>query len=344
MVRRARNSAAQLRRAIPTRNSAQYSDGLYPPPRLCRYADEDGDKGEAIEYDASVDLWSVGVVLYILLCGFPPFYGDDEEGTIAAVREAEVEFADEHWGDVSKEAIALIRACLDRDPRKRPTATQALGHAWLTGGAPAAGGGGGEDVEAVAEEEDEEAAEEAAAVEAAAAALSARLNVQEDDAEPEAAAEAKAAAAAMRSPLAAAPAAVVNAPPLLTDGSVVEESRALRERQWPLAVGGLRAEARTAVGGVAAADSNGSGKVGSFQLTFDGSEANFAAAPSKAALRESGARFVALPAAAFHELVALCDARRRGLLDKEASVQFAELMRRVTRQAEDGTLGRPAEM
>ena len=182
-------------------------------------------------------------------------------------------------------------------------------------------------------------------MEAAAAALSARLNVQEEDtAETEAAAEAKAAAAAMRSPLAAAPAAVVNAPPLLTDGSVVEESRALRERQWPLAVGGLRAEARTAVGGVAAADSNGSGKVGSFQLTFDGSEANFAAAPSKAALRESGARFVALPAAAFHELVALCDARRRGLLDKEASVQFAELMRRVTRQAEDGTLGRPAEM
>ena len=51
-----------------------------------------------------------------------------------------------------------------------------------------------------------------------------------------------------------------------------------------------------------------------------------------------------LDAAAFHELVALCDARRRGLLDKEASVQFAELMRRVTRQAEDGTLGRPAEM
>ena len=283
-------------------------------------------------------------MLYILLCGFPPFYGDDEEGTIAAVREAEVEFADEHWGDVSKEAIALIRACLDRDPRRRPTATQALGHAWLAGGAPAAGGGGDVAEEAVAEEEDEEAAEEAAAVEAAAAALSARLNVQEDAAEAEAAAEAKAAAAAMRSPLAAAPAAVVNAPPLLTDGSVVEESRALRERQWPLAVGGLRAEARTAVGGVAAADSNGSGKVGSFQLTFDGSEANFAAAPSKAALRESGARFVALPAAAFHELVALCDARRRGLLDKEASVQFAELMRRVTRQAEDGTLGRPAEM
>ena len=280
-------------------------------------------------------------MLYILLCGFPPFYADDEEGIIAAVREAEVEFADEHWGDVSKEAIALIRACLDRDPRKRPTATQALGHAWLAGaGAPAAGGG--EDEEAVAEEEDEEAAEEAAAVEAAAAALSARLNVQEENAEPEAAAEAKAAAAAMRSPLAAVPS--PNAPPLLTDGSVVEESRALRERQWPLAVGGLRAEARTAVGGVAAADSNGSGKVGSFQLTFDGSEANFAAAPSKAALRESGARFVALPAAAFHELVALCDARRRGLLDKEASVQFAELMRRVTRQAEDGTLGRPAEM
>ena len=108
-------------------------------------------------------------MLYILLCGFPPFYGDDEEGTIAAVREAEVEFADEHWGDVSKEAIALIRACLDRDPRRRPTATQALGHAWLAGGAPAAGGGGGDDEEAVAEEEDEEAAEEAAAVEAEAA-------------------------------------------------------------------------------------------------------------------------------------------------------------------------------
>ena len=69
-------------------------------------------------------MWSLGVVLYILLCGFPPF--DDGE-------YADVEFPDSHWSDISSSAKDLIRQLLVINDKARPTAKEALQHEWIAG-------------------------------------------------------------------------------------------------------------------------------------------------------------------------------------------------------------------
>ena len=82
-------------------------------------------------YDKSCDLWSIGVIMYILLCGYPPFYGDTDADIFASVRRAEFTFPSPEWDDISPAAKALIKTLLSKDPRKRPTAAQALNHDWF---------------------------------------------------------------------------------------------------------------------------------------------------------------------------------------------------------------------
>ena len=90
----------------------------------------DGKKG----YGAACDLWSLGVILYILLAGYPPFY---EEGRHLQVLEQVAigfyDFPDRSWAKVSIEAKDLIISLLTVAPNKRPTATEALRHPWMTG-------------------------------------------------------------------------------------------------------------------------------------------------------------------------------------------------------------------
>ena len=88
-------------------------------------------KGEG--YGRQVDLWSVGVVMYILLCGFPPFsdpYGD--VGRIyARIRTGDFSFPSPFWDAVSDLAKDLIRRLLTVDPDRRITAANALAHPWI---------------------------------------------------------------------------------------------------------------------------------------------------------------------------------------------------------------------
>lgn len=64
-------------------------------------------------YDYTVDFWSIGVVMFILLCGYPPFYGDDEIEVMRAIcDDEEVVLDDEDWHHVSEEAKALVRLSL----------------------------------------------------------------------------------------------------------------------------------------------------------------------------------------------------------------------------------------
>mmetsp|Transcript_10449 Transcript_10449/g.15519 ORF Transcript_10449/g.15519 Transcript_10449/m.15519 type:complete len:474 (-) Transcript_10449:578-1999(-) len=74
-------------------------------------------------YDESVDMYSLGVVIYILLCGFPPFENSLSRGSI--------KFPEEHWKDVSQNAKDLIRQLLSINPVARPTADEALRHSWI---------------------------------------------------------------------------------------------------------------------------------------------------------------------------------------------------------------------
>nr|CAD7430327.1 unnamed protein product [Timema monikensis] len=89
------------------------------------------------EYDLSVDLWSVGVVMYIMLCGYEPFWDDAGEiGMCKRVVEGEFEFSSPWWDDISDSAKDLISQLLQLEPSSRPTASEALEHPWVKGETP----------------------------------------------------------------------------------------------------------------------------------------------------------------------------------------------------------------
>lgn len=82
-------------------------------------------------YGVECDIWSAGCILYILLCGYPPFYGDDDQEILQMVQIGKFDFEGEEWDDISKEAKNLIKQLICR-PEKRLTASEALEHKWFT--------------------------------------------------------------------------------------------------------------------------------------------------------------------------------------------------------------------
>eukprot|EP01105_Mastigella_eilhardi_P022488 TRINITY_DN5531_c0_g1_i2.p1 TRINITY_DN5531_c0_g1~~TRINITY_DN5531_c0_g1_i2.p1 ORF type:complete len:353 (+),score=121.94 TRINITY_DN5531_c0_g1_i2:91-1149(+) len=90
-------------------------------------------------YGMEVDMWSVGVITYVLLCGYPPFFVEDNDhaALFRLIIAAEYDFPPQEWDSISSEAKDFIRALLVVDPKQRLTATQALQHPWLNKGASA---------------------------------------------------------------------------------------------------------------------------------------------------------------------------------------------------------------
>jgi len=80
----------------------------------------------------AVDLWSIGVITYVLLCGYQPFYGDDQAQLFKAILEADYVFEKEYWSEISEDAKDFIRKLLVVNPDKRMTCDEALAHKWLT--------------------------------------------------------------------------------------------------------------------------------------------------------------------------------------------------------------------
>jgi len=84
-------------------------------------------------YTLKVDYWSVGVVLYIMLCGFPPFYEDTNEALFDVIKRGQFEFPSPFWDSISEMAKDLIRNCLQVDPKARFGADEILCHEWIAG-------------------------------------------------------------------------------------------------------------------------------------------------------------------------------------------------------------------
>ncbi|XP_065876845.1 calcium-dependent protein kinase 10-like [Euphorbia lathyris] len=82
-------------------------------------------------YGPEVDVWSAGVILYILLCGVPPFWAETDEGVASEILRCRIDFKREPWPHISKSAKSLVRQMLEPDPKKRLTAQQVLEHPWL---------------------------------------------------------------------------------------------------------------------------------------------------------------------------------------------------------------------
>ncbi|XP_049282088.1 myb-like protein A isoform X1 [Anopheles funestus] len=102
--------------------------------------------GESNYYDKRCDLWSLGVIAYILLCGYPPFSGNCEQDCgwnrgencrtcqellFESIQEGRFCFPDSEWQDVSEEAKDLIRGLLVKEAPKRLSATAVLNHPWI---------------------------------------------------------------------------------------------------------------------------------------------------------------------------------------------------------------------
>ncbi|CAN0417637.1 unnamed protein product, partial [Ectocarpus sp. 13 AM-2016] len=73
------------------------------------------------------DLWSIGVIAYILLCGYPPFYGRTDKDIFASVSRGQYDFPGPEWDTVSDDAKAFVGKLLMLDPAERPTASEVGG-------------------------------------------------------------------------------------------------------------------------------------------------------------------------------------------------------------------------
>ena len=85
-----------------------------------------------LPYDYKVDIWSLGVMIYIILSGNPPFKGRSKEDIFVAVTTANINYIDGVWGKISPQAKDFIKRMLIRDPKQRATAEELLKHDWIT--------------------------------------------------------------------------------------------------------------------------------------------------------------------------------------------------------------------
>jgi serine/threonine protein kinase len=110
-----------------SRTHSQNDEAMSSPVGTCYYMSPELLKGQ---YNRSTDIWSIGVIAYILLCGYPPFNGNDDKEIVSAIHRGNYTFID-GWDGVSVQALDFIKCLMRRDPRRRFTAKEALAHPWL---------------------------------------------------------------------------------------------------------------------------------------------------------------------------------------------------------------------
>ncbi|CAO2842545.1 unnamed protein product [Amaranthus hypochondriacus] len=85
-------------------------------------------------YGKEIDIWSAGIMLYILLSGVPPFWAESERGIFDAILKGEIDFESDPWPTISKSAKDLVKKMLNPDPKKRITPAEVLEHPWMREG------------------------------------------------------------------------------------------------------------------------------------------------------------------------------------------------------------------
>ena len=90
------------------------------------------------KYDEKCDIWSAGVILYIIICGDPCFNGEDDDEIFAAIQKGKIVFPSPEWDSISNDARELIKKMCS-PPNKRLTASQVLEETWVKDNAPNAG-------------------------------------------------------------------------------------------------------------------------------------------------------------------------------------------------------------
>ena len=87
-------------------------------------------------YDESCDMWSIGVITYCLLCGYPPFNADNDAQLYRKIQTCDYEFHEKYWDHLSTEAREFVSSLIEPETKRRLKPEEALKHPWLKKFAP----------------------------------------------------------------------------------------------------------------------------------------------------------------------------------------------------------------
>jgi len=137
LVREVENLEEAHLKVIDFGFSTRFEPGVYMTTMACtnHYVAPEVLDGK---YTEACDVWSLGVVIYMLLCGSAPFYGSNEAQILDKVRACAYDFEPDAWGKVSEDSKDLIKHILVVDPQARHTAQNVLQHRWIERTAPQA--------------------------------------------------------------------------------------------------------------------------------------------------------------------------------------------------------------
>jgi len=82
-------------------------------------------------YNQKCDMWSCGVILYLLLCGYPPYNGANEKEIAGKIKTEELSFEFEEWNSITPICKSFVKSLLVKDPTQRITAQMALKNVWI---------------------------------------------------------------------------------------------------------------------------------------------------------------------------------------------------------------------